>query len=74
MQMLDGIHSERNFGAKLYIREIFQAILKLECVDEIQDMYVLAKGAIVQKDTGVICFAFDELFYPGDIQIEKNLV
>lgn len=74
LQMLDGIHSERSFGEKLYIREIFQEILKLECVDEIQDMYVFAKGAIAQKDTGVICFAFDELFYPGDIQIEMNLV
>ncbi len=74
VQMLDGIHSERNFGEKLYIREIFQEVLTLECVDEIQDMYVFAKGAIAQKDTGVICFAFDELFYPGDIQIEMNLV
>ena len=73
-QLLDGGQSGRNFGDTIYFHEIYQAVLGLECVDEILSLTIAPQKAGASLTKGQdIHLAPDALSCPGEYLIETGL-
>ncbi len=70
---LDYIHSEKNFGERLYFDELFHRIEALDCVDFIYELIVTPQNQQLAYRQGLDIVPLDYcLLIPGNIKLEIN--